>query len=142
MSDLGFETGDTPLDFAAMMRHSPDARHAVRGGAREVAAYRANVEGIIALLQQRGAKESRGYFMNMMLKGVLGIPDELKITYMYPELGASRGSQWRGAERWVEDGARAGVWPMTLGEGVDNVADLPARQEDGDDELGRLFLEF
>ncbi|KAK0701424.1 hypothetical protein B0T21DRAFT_417131 [Apiosordaria backusii] len=138
--DLGLETGDTPLDVAAMMRHSPDPHHTVRGGAREVAAYRANVEGIITLLQQKNAKESRGYFFKMAVKDVLGVPDALKITYMYPER-ATRAGVWRGPERWVEDAPKAGAWPMKLGEGVDNVVGLSARQDE-DYELAGLFLPF
>lgn len=135
--DLGFKTDDMPLDFAAQVRHAPDPRHAVRGGSREVAMYRANVEGIINLLQRKGAKESSGYFQTMMLKDILGIPDALKLSYLYSSQATAQGRRWRGPERWVEDGAQAGIWPMKLGHGVDNVAEL-VQPEDDEDELGGL----
>ncbi|KAK4121892.1 hypothetical protein N657DRAFT_647376 [Parathielavia appendiculata] len=137
---LGLQAGNTPLDIAGLKRHSSDSLHAVGGGAREVVAYRANVEGIIALLQEKHAREARGYFFRMMVQDALMVPESLRITYLFPEYAAP-GTLWRGPRRWVDDGEKASVWPMRLGGGVDNVADLAMRRGEGEvdhAELGRL----
>lgn len=121
------DLGDKPLDICAQIRHSPDPSHVRQGGSREVARYRRNVEEIITLLQQKGAKESKGYFLQMHLKDAMGIPDFLKISS-----GLYGDRKWYGPQRWIEDSANTGVWPMKLGHAVDNIQNVTVETEEVD----------
>jgi ankyrin repeat protein len=121
------DLGDMPLDICAQVRHSPDPMHVRQGGSREVTRYRRNVEEIITLLLQKGAKESKGYFLQMQLKDAMGIPDFLKISS-----GPFGNQKWYGPQRWIEDSGNAGVWPMKLGHAVDNIQNVTVETEEID----------
>lgn len=82
---------------------------------------------MIALLLQKGAKESKGYFLQMHVKDAFGIPDSLKISS-----GPFGNRKWYGPQRWIEDGGNEGVWPMKLGYAVDNIQNVTVETEEVD----------